>query len=50
MRQPGMSEPPAGTLAMTGPLDADFVAQANARVRPVDPSAVLLMRFFRRRR
>jgi len=35
---------------MTGPLHADFFRQHNEAPRVVDPMAMMLMRFFGRRR
>jgi len=35
---------------MSGPRHEDFVAQENARVRPVGPDAIMHMRFFKRQR
>ncbi len=38
--QPAVAPP---YTAMTGPPHADFVVQENARVRPLDPGAIMLM-------
>jgi len=46
----GHSGTAAGTPTMTGPLHADFVRQHNEAPRVVDPMAMMLMRFFGRRR
>jgi hypothetical protein len=35
---------------MAGPRHADFVAQENAKARPLEEGAVMLMRFLKRQR
>jgi hypothetical protein len=52
-RQTGIPEPRGGTPGkpgMAGPLHADFVRQHNLAPQALDPEAIELLRFFRRRR
>ena len=49
-RQSGIAEPRGGTPGMAGPLHADFVRQHNMASQALDQDAIMLLRFFRRRR